>query len=110
MNYARIEKGVVREIIDVPQGMNIGEMFHASLIWMPCPSATKEGDVVMDGVVVPQDNYRVLRAAEYPPLSDKADAEVKMLSADPVVQAAGQAQLNDYVNKCFAVKLKYPRP
>jgi len=52
---------------------------------------------------------RLQRAAAYPPLADKADAEVKMASSDPVMQAAGVLQLNEYVNKCLAVKLQFPK-
>ena len=53
--------------------------------------------------------YTVKRAAAYPPYQDYIDAQVKMASSDPVMQSAGALQLNDYVNKCLAVKLQFPK-
>lgn len=45
------------------------------------------------------DNYRVLRRAYYPPMSDYLDAVVKN---DAVAQQA-------YIDACLAVKAKYPK-
>lgn len=43
--------------------------------------------------------YKAKRAAEYPPITDYIDAIVK----------ADQAQLNEYIAACKAVKAKYPK-
>jgi len=45
-------------------------------------------------------HYRELRAAEYPPASDYLDAVVK----------GDQAAIDAYVEACWAVKAKYPKP
>lgn len=47
--------------------------------------------------------YQARRSAEYPPLSDLADAMVKQ-SAD------GGEALATYIETCLAVKAKYPKP
>jgi len=47
-----------------------------------------------------EQDYSRLRAAEYPPIADLADAMVK----------DDQVQLEDYLAKCRAVKAKYPKP
>lgn len=48
-------------------------------------------------------DYRKRRAAEYPPLSDLADALVH--------QAHGNDKpLEDYLAKCRAVKERHPKP
>jgi len=44
-------------------------------------------------------NYREQRAEEYPPMTDYMDAVVK---GDAVAQQV-------YINKCLAVKAKYPK-
>jgi hypothetical protein len=44
--------------------------------------------------------YIAKRAAEYPPASDYLDAVVK----------GDQAQIDDYIAACQAVKTKYPKP
>lgn len=45
-------------------------------------------------------DYRVLRQAEYPPMSDYLDGVVK----------GDQAQIDKYIADCLAVKAKYPKP
>jgi hypothetical protein len=53
-------------------------------------------------------NYALLRRWAYPDIEDFLDATVKINSGDPALAAEGQAQLDDYVAKCLAVKAKYP--
>jgi hypothetical protein len=44
--------------------------------------------------------YAVNRRKEYPPIADYIDGVVK----------GDQAQIQDYIDKCLAVKQKYPKP
>lgn len=55
------------------------------------------------------ENYKWIRKQFYPDLEDKADAEVKLSSTDPTMQAAGQAQLDKYNADCLAVKTRFPK-
>ena len=55
-----------------------------------------------------KDHYRILRIRHYPPVVDFIDAQVKI--ADPAQKAAGEAQMAQYVNKCLAVKQRFPKP
>jgi len=48
---------------------------------------------------IPAPSYQELRQAEYPPMSDYMDAIIK---GDVIQQQA-------YIDKCIAVKLKYPK-
>lgn len=48
--------------------------------------------------------YRDLRAAEYPAISDQIDALVKSTST------GDNSMWMEMVNKCMAVKAKYPKP
>jgi hypothetical protein len=43
---------------------------------------------------------RQLRQNEYPPIEDYIDGVVK----------GDQAQIDEYINKCIAIKQKYPKP
>ncbi len=54
-------------------------------------------------VIVHQEDYRKLRAQEYPPLSDLADAMVWAAKGDT-------SKMENYVAICEEVKLKYPKP
>lgn len=45
-------------------------------------------------------DYRVQRAAEYPPVADYVDGIVK----------GDQTQVQAYIDACLAVKAKYPKP
>ena len=45
-------------------------------------------------------NYKKRRAIEYPPITDYLDAIVK----------GDQDQIDEYIQKCLAVKSKYPKP
>ena len=53
--------------------------------------------------------YVMQRAAEYPPMLDYIDAQVKKASADPAVRAAGLLQEAAYLAACAAIKTKYPK-
>jgi hypothetical protein len=44
--------------------------------------------------------YKLLRAQEYPPITDYLDGLVK----------GDQQQIDEYIAKCLAVKAKYPKP
>lgn len=44
--------------------------------------------------------YQKLRSLEYPPIEEYIDGVVK----------GDQAQINEYISKCLAVKAKYPKP
>jgi hypothetical protein len=44
--------------------------------------------------------YAQLRAEEYPPMTDYIDGVVK----------GDQAQIDEYIAKCLAIKEKYPKP
>lgn len=45
-------------------------------------------------------NYQRKRKLEYPPITDYLDAVVK----------GDQDQIDEYIQKCLAVKTKYPKP
>ena len=53
--------------------------------------------------------YIARRAAEYPPMQDYIDAQVKKASSDPAVREAGLAQEAAYISACAAIKTKYPK-
>lgn len=44
-------------------------------------------------------DYKILRAREYPPIEDYIDGIVK----------SDQQQIDEYIAKCKAIKLKYPK-
>jgi hypothetical protein len=48
----------------------------------------------------PDPHYVCQRRAEYPPLTEYLDGLVK----------GDQAQMQAYIDKCLAVKAKYPKP
>lgn len=53
--------------------------------------------------------YIAQRAAEYPPMQDYLDAQVKKASPDPAIREAGIAQEAAYISACAAIKTKYPK-
>lgn len=59
-----------------------------------------QGFVVEDIEPVIQPNYKQLRAAEYPPITDLIDGLVK----------DGAVQIQAYKDACLAIKAKYPKP
>jgi hypothetical protein len=63
------------------------------LVWL------SEGNIATPADIIIPD-YREQRAAEYPPISDYMDAVVK----------GDEIQKRAYIDKCLAVKLKYPKP
>jgi len=55
--------------------------------------------------------YREKRVAEYPKISELADALSKIHGGgNQSIIDAGQAQLEEYSAACMAVKVKYPKP
>lgn len=93
-----IENGVVVNTIQVD-----------SLDFMPGLVEATEGGIgwgYIEGAFVPpyadpvEIDYRMQRAAEYPPVTDYLDGIVK-----------GDAeQVQAYIDACLAVKTKYPKP
>ncbi|MEQ1629614.1 MAG: hypothetical protein ABL873_03805 [Gallionella sp.] len=53
--------------------------------------------------------YIARRAAEYPPMQDYIDAQVKKASSDPAIREAGIVQEAAYLAACAAIKTKYPK-
>ncbi|WNJ88464.1 hypothetical protein [Bosea sp. 685] len=53
--------------------------------------------------IVHRDDYRARRAADYPALTELADALVHQ-------QAGDGAKLRAYLDACRAVKARYPKP
>lgn len=58
----------------------------------------------------PEPTYAEKRAAEYPPIADYLDAQVKINSGDEILITQGNAQLQTYFQRCLSVKAKYPKP
>ena len=79
MNYARVEDGVVREVIDFdPAGL-----FHHSLVWVLCNTGTAQGDLY-DGAVF---TNPPLFATAAPSAAQVAITDAKAAAkADTVVQ------------------------
>jgi len=63
----------------------------------PSPQKLKE---VYDEVQTYYLEYARLRRSEYPPIEDYIDGIVK----------GNQTQVQEYIDKCLAVKSKYPKP
>lgn len=72
-------------------------------ITRPLPEDAVEGDFdivkTKNGEYVLSSNYVVLRKNEYPPIEDYIDGIVK----------GNALQVQDYIDKCLAVKAKYPK-
>jgi hypothetical protein len=64
--------------------------------YRPTPYHDWQGGAWVDNSAA---HYRELRAAEYPPAADYLDAVVK----------ANQVAIDAYIQKCLAVKVKYPK-
>ncbi len=54
-------------------------------------------------------SYQEKRKREYPLMLDFIDAKVKQRSPDILIKEEGIKQEQDYINKCLAVKAKYPK-
>lgn len=61
-------------------------------------------------IVEPPKDYSQLRMAEYPPITEYLDAQVKINSGVEALVVEGQAQEQFYFDACLAVKAKYPKP
>lgn len=111
--YAQVKNGKVVEIFDLdqhfPNQENIDGIFHPDINFIKCPNECEENWLLLNGEFVAPTNYKVLREKEYPNFYEFLDAQVKLLSKTPSVKEEGQTQLDSYVNKCFAVKAKYPK-
>lgn len=74
-----------------------------SMTWVDAPDEVKHGwsyDGTAFSAPAPiTPPYNILRAAEYPPITDYLDAVVK----------GDQAQIDKYIADCEAVKAKYPK-
>jgi len=55
------------------------------------------------------DNYKILRKKFYPDAIEYNDAQVKINSGDPSLYAEGMDQQIDYIEKCFDVKIRFPK-
>lgn len=65
------------------------------------------GQESVDGWI--KNRYPQLRALAYPAITDFADALVKINSGDDELSAKGAAELQEYVNKCLAIKSDFPK-
>lgn len=73
---------------------------HAHLLPAGCVEISDaEADHIRAASIV-QPTYQELRAAEYPPVTDYMDAMVK----------GDASQQQAYIDKCLAIKAKYPKP
>lgn len=72
-------------LIDAKQGGSIGDLYDGVTFTKPAPE--------------PQE-YKKLRANEYPPMADYLDGIVKN----------DTQQIQRYIDECIAVKKKYPKP
>ena len=59
--------------------------------------------------VKPEKTYQQKRLEAYPPMSKYLDAQVKLSSDEPLIQAQGQAQLNAYLAACLTIKKQFPK-
>ena len=55
-----------------------------------------------------QDHYNLLRRLFYPDITEYIDAQVKIAKGGTIA-IEGQDQLNEYVSKCYSIKLKFPK-
>lgn len=53
--------------------------------------------------------YEEKRRKHYPPVTELADALVKMNSGDDALEAVGRNEMNAYIAKCLAVKAEYSK-
>jgi uncharacterized protein (UPF0297 family) len=67
--------------------------------YSPEEYAQAEADKKYYDEVIKPNEYKQLRAKEYPPINDYIDGVVK----------GDQAQIDKYIADCLAVKAKYPK-
>lgn len=75
----------------------------ADLEWLDTTPKPTQDEVDAGKLELDALNYRVQRAAEYPPIGDGLDALVHKENGDSSIWTA-------YVAACEAVKAKYPKP
>ena len=59
MKYAHIESGVVREVVELPDGVTPHQVFHVSQDWRECPPECVAGWVVFNGQIMADDSLDV---------------------------------------------------
>jgi hypothetical protein len=57
-----------------------------------------------------KENYAELRHNTYPNIIEFVDAQVKINSGNTVLISQGRQEMTAYVNKCLAVKARFPKP
>ena len=82
MKYARIESGVVREVVELPDGVTPQQVFHASQVWIAAPEGCAEGWIMRSGTLLPPDGLDVLY--------DRIDAAAGAARARYITVAPGQ--------------------
>lgn len=78
---------------------------HDSMSWIDSPDDVQygwfyDGTFFIEPLKPDTESYNILRAREYPPITDYIDGIVKN----------DQIQIDLYIAKCQAIKLKYPKP
>lgn len=92
----------------------VGENTLPELVWLsdsllePTPDELQAA-IVSELAERQAQAYIAQRAAEYPPMQDYIDAQVKKVSSDPATREAGLAQEAAYMAACVAIKTKYPK-
>ena len=76
---------------------NILKDIEGNLITLPSDIEEKRAELISEYNAL---NYQRKRKLEYPPITDYLDAVVK----------GDQDQIDEYIQKCLAVKTKYPKP
>jgi hypothetical protein len=76
---------------------NILKDIEGNLITLPSDIEEKRAELISEYNAL---NYQRRRRLEYPPITDYLDAVVK----------GDQDQIDEYIQKCLAVKTKYPKP
>lgn len=92
----------------------IGENAQPELVWLsdslPEPTHDELRTAIARELAERQAQaYIARRVAEYPPMQDYIDAQVKKASPDPAIREAGIAQEEAYLAACAAIKTKYPK-
>lgn len=105
MKWARIQDNRVIEVVtEDPKGR-----YHPSIEWWEITDDIQENYILFNGVFLPDTHYSIQRTYYYPSVLEYIDGLVKTKSTDPEVAAAGQAQIDKYINDCLKVKLRFPK-